>query len=66
MLHVNPTSFGQVVRAERDRRHLSQKEAAEEIGVSMRTLQEWEIADAVPQPKHRRAIIAWLGQEVAA
>ena len=66
MLRVKPTSWGQTVRAERNRRHLSQKEAADELNVSERTLQSWEIGDVTPWPRHRRAIVAWLEQEEAA
>lgn len=66
MLRVNPLSFGRAVRTERDRRNLSQKEAALELGVSERTLQDWEAKDVVPQPRHRRAIIEWVGAEDAA
>lgn len=49
-------------------RHLTQVEAAAEIGVSVRTLQYWLSKEApVPQPRHRRAILNWLErQEVAA
>ena len=63
MLRVKPGSYGDAVRATRDRRNLSQAEAAREIGVSERTLQGWEIADVVPQPRHRRAILEWLDDE---
>lgn len=63
MLYVNSLGFGAAVRKERDRRHLSQQEAAREIGVAVRTLQGWEISDVVPHPKHRRAVIEWLGHE---
>lgn len=66
MLRVKPTSWGETVKSERDRRHLSQREAAAELGVSERTLQGWEIDDVTPWPRHRRAILAWLEQEEAA
>ena len=66
MLRVKPTNWGETVRTERARRHLSQREAAEELGVSERTLQGWEASDVTPWPRHRRAILNWLGTEVAA
>lgn len=53
----------------RDRRlaiPLTQKEAAVILGVSERTLQNWEAGDAFPRPKHRRTIDAFLTDEVAA
>lgn len=65
MLRVKPyNDFGSAVRRERERRNLSQKEAADELGVSERTLQAWETEDVVPWPKHRRAIIEWVGATV--
>lgn len=50
------------------RRHLSQREAAEQLGVSERTIAYWFSGAApTPQPRHRRAIVAWLnGDEDAA
>ncbi len=48
-------------------RHLAQHEAAAQLGVSKRTLENWLTGKiAVPQPRHRRAIIAWLADEAAA
>lgn len=55
--------------AEIDNRNLSKRETAEQLGVSERTLIYWSSEQApTPQPRHRRAIVAWLenGQEVAA
>ena len=40
-------------------RHLTLDEAADELGVARRTLDGWATG-AVPQPRHRRAIAAWL------
>lgn len=60
MLRVNPPT-GQELREERVGRHLSQIEAAAEVGVSYRTWQIWETSDrVVPQPRHRRALIDWF------
>jgi transcriptional regulator with XRE-family HTH domain len=59
--------LGQTLREEITSRHLSQREAAIEIGVSYRTLQSWlSDTEIVPQPKHRRAILAWLNERAAA
>ena len=63
MLRVNPPT-GEELRTERDRRHLTQRELAAELGVSYRTVQQWEANGVVaPQPRHRRALIAWLNAE---
>lgn len=62
--------FGQELRAERRRRLLTQEEAAEQVGVSTRTWQGWELNGiTAPRMKHQRALIAWLAEpddEVAA
>lgn len=67
MLRVNPPT-GQELREERDRRNLTQAEAAALVGVSRRTWQGWELnGQVVPQPRHRRALLVWLNAgEVAA
>ena len=67
MLHVNPPS-GQELREERERRDLTQVEAALEVGVSLRTWQVWESdGEVIPQPRHRRRLREWLtAEEVAA
>jgi transcriptional regulator with XRE-family HTH domain len=45
-------------------RHLTQKEAAKEIGVAERTIQAWLGDDAIiPHPRHRRALVAWLERD---
>jgi transcriptional regulator with XRE-family HTH domain len=60
--------FGPELRAERERRHLTQEEAAAQVGVSTRAWQLWETdGTLVPRAKHRRALIKWLtGEEAAA
>lgn len=66
MLRVKSLT-GSALRAERDRRHLTQAEAAAQAGVAKRTWQLWESAEEViPQPKHRRALVAWLESEAEA
>lgn len=59
--------LGSELKDERDRRHLTQEEAAVQVGVSTRTWQLWENAEEVmPRAKHRRALIDWLSQTEAA
>ena len=60
MLRVNPLSLGEEVRKTRERRHLTQLEAARELRVSQRTIQAWECEDVMPQPKQRRRILQWI------
>lgn len=56
--------FGQDLREERRRRLLTQAEAAEQVGVSTRTWQGWELDGiTAPRMKHQRALIAWLAVE---
>lgn len=50
--------------AEIETRHLTKREAAEQLGISERTIIYWSSEQApTPQPRHRRAIVAWLEQE---
>lgn len=60
MLRVKESStFASRLRDAREAVHLSQVELARELGVAPRTVQNWE-AGRTPQPRHRRAIIAFL------
>jgi len=53
--------MGSELREERDRRNLTQEEAAGQVGVSTRTWQLWENGGEVtPRAKHRRALVDWL------
>lgn len=45
---------------------LTQEEAAEQIGVAPRTLQNWEAGAVKPRAKHQRALVAWLERNEAA
>jgi DNA-binding XRE family transcriptional regulator len=51
---------GDKVREAREQRLLTQQEAAAQIGVAPRTLQNWEAGTVTPRAKHQRAILAWL------
>lgn len=64
MLRVNcaPES----IKAERDRRLLTQEEAAAQVGVAPRTWQNWEAGTVTPRAKHQRALIEWLEREEVA
>lgn len=46
--------------------HLTQREVAEQLGVSERTVSYWMTTDTTPQPRHRRSIVAWLEMKAAA
>ncbi len=48
------------IKEHRLRRNLSQEEAARELGVALRTFQNWESGRKWPHPKHRRALDAFL------
>ena len=60
-LRVKCVSLGERVRGKRDERLLTQQEAAEQIGVAPRTLQNWEAGKVTPRAKHQRQILKWLG-----
>jgi DNA-binding transcriptional regulator YiaG len=57
MLRVKP--LAEQIREAREDAHLSQVELARELGVSPRTVQNWE-SGKTPQPRHRRAIASFL------
>jgi transcriptional regulator with XRE-family HTH domain len=61
-LHVKGQPLGEALRKGRlEMAHLSQRELAKMLGVSTRTVQNWE-AGKVPQPRHRRAIVSFLDE----
>ena len=47
------------VEAQRNGRKISQKEMAQELGISMRTYQDWRLGNAKPQAA--KAVIELLG-----
>ena len=47
------------VEAQRNGRKISQKEMAQELGISMRTYQDWRLGNA--QPQAAKAVIEMLG-----
>lgn len=49
-----------------EERHLTQRELAEQVGVSERTISYWFTTDTVPQKRYRRALTAWLEANEAA
>lgn len=54
------------LRARRDELNLTQREAAEIVGVSERTWQNWEASESFPRAKHRRALDTFLSSELEA
>jgi transcriptional regulator with XRE-family HTH domain len=50
------------IKERRRELHLSQREAAELVGVSERTWQNWESGDSFPWPRHRRALDAFFSE----
>jgi transcriptional regulator with XRE-family HTH domain len=55
--------LGRRVKAQRTKLHLSQRETAELLGISERTLQNWEAGTTFPWPKHRRVVEGFLRRE---
>jgi DNA-binding transcriptional regulator YiaG len=62
---LHGSTIGGEVKASRERRLLTQDEVAAELGVSLRTIQNWE-AGMAPLFRHQRAILAWLEEREAA
>lgn len=59
MLRVNLADLPDAIRAARLEADLSQVEFAQRLGVSVRTVQNWE-AGRVPQFRHRRLLADFL------
>jgi transcriptional regulator with XRE-family HTH domain len=55
--------LGKRVKARRVSLHLSQREAAQQLGISERTLQNWEAGTTIPWPKHRRLLERFLQED---
>ena len=47
--HVSRKKFAKLLKDYRERRRFTQEDAAKHLGVSVRTLQNWEIARNVPR-----------------
>jgi DNA-binding transcriptional regulator YiaG len=57
--------LGLRLRKARHAKILTQAELARMFDVSERTVQGWEAGTAFPQPRHRRLLLAWLGEAAA-
>lgn len=54
------TTLAAELRQLRENYPMTQQELADALGVSMRTIQEWETGEVLPRPKHRRALAKFL------
>ena len=52
--------FAKLLKDYRERRRFTQEDAAKHLGVSLRTLQNWEIARNMPRGFGLRALVATL------
>lgn len=57
-------NVGEKIKGHREGLGLTQKEAADALGVSLRTWQAWEAGTAFPQPRFRRALDAFLTRPI--
>jgi transcriptional regulator with XRE-family HTH domain len=48
-----------------EEKHLTQREVAEQLGVSERTVSYWFTTDTTPQKRYRRALAEWLEETAA-
>ncbi len=57
---ITPEQFSRILKDYRERHQLTQNEAAAKLGVSVRTLQNWEIARNMPRGFGLRALVGAL------
>lgn len=55
-------TFGQLVRAWRERRKLSRVDASRKLGIPLRTLEDWEYGKRTPRGIARQLLIARLAR----
>lgn len=54
--------LGTRIKEARERRILTQAEAAAELGIHVRSIQDYEAGKAKPRQALRRRILAWLAE----
>lgn len=54
-----------LVREARERANLTQQELAGHLGVSERSVQNWEAGTTFPRPSQRRALLAFIAEQGA-
>jgi DNA-binding transcriptional regulator YiaG len=57
---VTRKKFAKLLKDYRERRRFTQEDAAKHLGVSLRTLQNWEIARNMPRGFGLRALVTTL------
>jgi DNA-binding transcriptional regulator YiaG len=60
MAQISRKKFSKLLKEYRERRRLTQEEAAAKLGVSVRTLQNWEVARNMPQGFGLKALVSAL------
>ena len=61
MAQMNRKKFAKLLKEYRERRRFTQEEAAAKLGVSVRTLQNWEVARNMPRGFGLVALVKVLG-----
>lgn len=64
MTKITRKRFAKVLKEYRERRRFTQEEAATKLGVSLRTLQNWEIARNMPRGFGLKELIATLAKDL--
>lgn len=60
---TTPLTLGPVLRQARERANLSQEDLADQLGVSVRTVADWERPNHPwPWPRHRAALARFIGE----
>ena len=62
MAQMNRKKFAKLLKEYRERRRFTQEEAAAKLGISVRTLQNWEIARNMPRGFGLAALLKTLSR----
>lgn len=61
VIEIVTVTLGNAIREKRRQLHLTQRKLADQLGVSVSAVQEWESRERFPRPAQLRRLAEWLG-----